>query len=95
MPSKAILYYRKPGRQMDKSTKEYGEIHPFTIQFLNQARAGKGRHAHGFLKLNLCRSSVCECVCVCLCVCPPPRLLITSGKMWRDIDPIRLVKQVL
>ena len=20
-------------------------------------------------------------------VCPPPRLLITSGVMWRDIDP--------
>ena len=24
----------------------------------------------------------------CLCVCPPPRLLITSGVMWWDIDPI-------
>ena len=32
---------------------------------------------------------------VCLCVCPPPRLLITSGVMWRDMDLIRLVKQVL
>ena len=39
--------------------------------------------------------SMCVCVCVCLHVCPPPRLLITSGVMWRDIDPIRLVKQVL
>ena len=29
------------------------------------------------------------CVCVCVCVCPPPRLLITSGVMWYDIDPIR------
>ena len=36
---------------------------------------------------------VCACVCVCLCL--PPRLLITSGMMWRDMDPIRLVKQVL
>ena len=26
-------------------------------------------------------------VCVCLCVCPPPRLLITSGVIWCDIDP--------
>ena len=26
---------------------------------------------------------------------PRPRLLITSGVMWRDIDLIRLVKQVL
>ena len=34
-------------------------------------------------------------VCVCLCVCLPPRLLITSGVMWRDMDLIRLVKQVL
>ena len=29
---------------------------------------------------------------VCLFVCPPPRLLITSGLMWCDIDPIQLVK---
>ena len=25
---------------------------------------------------------------VCVCVCPPPRLLITSGVMRCDIDPI-------
>ena len=24
---------------------------------------------------------------VCLCVCPSPRLSITSGMMWCDIDP--------
>ena len=37
---------------------------------------------------------VCLCVCVfvCVCVCPPPRLSITSGVMWCDIDPIRLVE---
>ena len=35
------------------------------------------------------------CVCVFVCVCLPPRLLITSGMMWRDMDLIRLVKQVL
>ena len=28
-------------------------------------------------------------------VCSPPRLLITSGVMWRDIDLMRLVKRVL
>ena len=41
--------------------------------------------------------SMCVCVfaCVCVCVCPSPRLLITSGVMWSDMDPIRLVKQVL
>ena len=34
-------------------------------------------------------ASVCVCVSVCLCVCVhPPRLLITSGVMWHDMDPI-------
>ena len=31
--------------------------------------------------------SVQTSVCVFVCVCPPPRLLITSGVMWRDMDP--------
>ena len=30
---------------------------------------------------------------MCLCVCSPQRLLITSGVMWHDIDPIRLVNK--
>ena len=34
---------------------------------------------------------VCVCVCVYLCVCvfvcPLPRLLITSGIMWHDMNP--------
>ena len=30
-----------------------------------------------------------------MCACPPPRLLITSGITWRDMDPMQLVKQVL
>ena len=51
----------------------------------NQARAW-------FLKIDPVRII---CMCVCMCVCPPPRLLITSGVMWHDIDSIRLVKQVL
>ena len=34
------------------------------------------------------------CLCLCLCVCLLLRLLITSGMMWCDKDPIRLVKQV-
>ena len=25
-------------------------------------------------------------MCACLCVCLPPRLLITRGVMWHDID---------
>ena len=63
-------------------------------EFLNQVRAG---HMPGFLKLFLCGClyacvymSVCVCVYVYMCVCP--RLLITSGMMWCDIDPIWLVK---
>ena len=32
---------------------------------------------------------------VCVFVCPRPRLLMTSGMMWRDMDLIRVVKQVL
>ena len=53
---------------------------------LNQVRAW-------FLKIDPVRIvSMCVCVCVCVfacvCVCLPLRLLITSGVMWRDIDPI-------
>ena len=40
----------------------------------------------GFLELLCLRMSLCMFVYVC--VCPPPRLLITSGVMWCDIDPI-------
>ena len=40
----------------------------------------------GFLKLFLC-GRLYVCLCVCVCVCPPPRLLITSGEMWQNIDP--------
>ena len=50
--------------------------------FLNQSHAW-------FLKIVSVRTSVW------VFVCPPPRLLITSGMMWRDMDPMRLVKQVL
>ena len=56
--------------------------------FLNQACAGH-RPAHAwFLKIDPVWT------CVCVCVSPPPRLLITSGVMWCDIDSRRLVKQV-
>ena len=32
-------------------------------------------------------ASVRECLYACVFVCPPPRLLITSGVMWCNIDP--------
>ena len=52
---------------------------------LNQARAGQRPARSWFLKLILCGLSVCVCVCA---VCPRPRLVITSGVMWHDIDLI-------
>ena len=39
---------------------------------------------------------MCVCVCACVCACEPvygvpaPRLLITSGVMCHDMDPIQL-----
>ena len=54
---------------------------------LNQARAW-------FLKIDPVRI-VGMRVRVCAYVCPRPRLLITSGAMWHDMNLIRLVKQVL
>ena len=61
---------------------------------LKQLRAGcTGQHAPGFLELLL---SVNVCVRVCFYVyvrlSVRPRDLITSGVMWCDIDPIRLIK---
>ena len=58
------------------------------MTFLKQARAGPRPARALFLKNDPVRI-------VCMCVCPPPRLLITSGVMWGDMDSIRLVKQVL
>ena len=49
---------------------------------------------HLFLKIVSVQMSVCVCVCVCVFVCPSPRLLITSGMIWCDMDSIRLVKHL-
>ena len=59
---------------------------------LNQARAGRRLARAWFLKIDSVRI---VCMRACVCECPRPRLLITSGVMWRDINLIRLVKQVL
>ena len=63
----------------------------------NQAHTGLWLVCAWLLKIIFVQKSVSVhvCMCVCVCVCPPPRLLITSGMMWRDMDTIRLVKQVL
>ena len=51
--------------------------------FLKQARAG-------FIKIDPVRIVGMR---VRVCVCLRPRLLITSGVIWRDMNLIRLVKQ--
>ena len=62
----------------------------YSSHLLNQERAGL-RPAHDwFLRIASVREF--QYVCVCVCVCPPPRLSITSGMMWYDIDLIRLVE---
>ena len=58
--------------------------------FKTRRAPAAGRHVPGFLKLFLCGR-----LYVCVFVCLSPRLLITSGMMWRDVDSTRLVKQVL
>ena len=75
-----------------------------SMLLLNQARTGRRPVRAWFFRIasvRECRyACVCVCVCVCACacvcvcvracacVCLPPRLLITSGVMWCDIDPI-------
>ena len=57
--------------------------------FLNKAHASHRPARAWFLKIDPVRivgMRVCVCACVCVCLCP--RLLITSGMMWRDIDLI-------
>ena len=65
-------------------------------QFLNQARASC-RPAHAwFLKIDPVRTDRWyACSCVYVCVCPRPRLSITNGVIWHDMNLIQLVKQVL
>ena len=66
----------------------------YDTPLLNQERAGR-RSVHAWcLRIVSVRMYACACVCVCVCVCVPPRLLITSGVMWCDIDPIRLVNSM-
>ena len=58
--------------------------------YLNQARAGH-RPAHTWLL----KIDPVQIVGLRVRVCPRPRLLITSGVIWRDVNLIRLIKQVL
>ena len=76
---------------------------PFNYSFLNQVRTGRRPVCAWFLQIISVQTSVyvfvCVCVCaflhVCVCVFPLPRVLITSDVVWRGMDPIRLVKQIL
>ena len=62
------------------------------VKLLNQVRVGLWPACAWFLKIDPVRIVSMR---VCGFVCLRPRLLITSGVMWRDIDLIRLGKQVL
>ena len=54
--------------------------------FLNQMCAGHRPACTWFLII--VSANVCMCMCLRVCVCvSTPRLLITSGMMWCDIDP--------
>ena len=71
-------------------------LHCLCIHLLNQARTGLWLACAWFLKIVSVRTSVCICVCMCVLICvSTPRLLITSGVMWCDMDLIQLVKHVL
>ena len=56
--------------------------------FLNQAHADRRPACAWLIRIATVCEYVYACVCVFVCVCPPPRLSITSGVMWCDIDPI-------
>ena len=58
----------------------------------NLYKTGMHQPAPDFLELFQCGYLY---VFVCICVCLPPRLLITSGVMWHDMDSIWLVNQAL
>ena len=59
------------------------------LQDITVIKPGARRPAHvWFLRIASVRVYACVCVFACVCVCPPPRLLITSGVMWCDIDPL-------
>ena len=42
----------------------------------------------GFLRIASVHERLYACVFASVCVCPTPRLLITSGVMWCDINPM-------
>ena len=60
------------------------EAHKIQMLILNQVCAGRSTW---FLRIAL-SVNVGMHVFVCVCVSPSPRLLIVSGVMWCDIDPI-------
>ena len=63
------------------------------ISFSNQMHVTKGwPMPSGFSKLLLSRKLIIIIMCTCVIA---PRLLLTSGVMCCDTDPIWLVKQVL
>ena len=68
-----------------------GAIKKGSLTIIRAFKPGHAGRTSGFLKLFLCgRLYTCVCVCVCVCVfacVSAPRLLITGGVMWCDVDP--------
>ena len=65
----------------------------FVLVLLNQACACLQPAHTWFLRIVSVHKCLYACLHVCVCVCLPLRLLITSGMMWHDIDPMWLVKK--
>ena len=61
----------------------------YTMSLHKFVKPGVRRAVHAwFLRIAL---SMNVGMCVCVCVCLPPRLLITSGVMWCDIDSPHMI----
>ena len=56
---------------------------------LSQVCAGLWPTHNCFLEIAfVCDVSMLVRLCICVFVCPPPRLLITSGVIWCDMEPL-------
>jgi len=54
-------------------------------QFLNQVCASQRPTCAWFLEIAFVHN---VCMCACVCVCPPTMLLMTSGVIYCDKEPL-------
>ena len=83
------------------SMKTWKSLQLYLVSFLQYKIWNTSFHAKNNC-LNITTLLLCFSYCIillnqaaCLCVCLHPRLLITNGMMWHDMDLTRLVKHVL